>query len=362
MDLFVTSVALVLIVSALCSLSEAALYAVAPGYVRQLSESGSTQGRLLTRFKQNMGPPITAILIMNTVANTAGASLAGAQARILFGESALLLFSALFTLAVLVFSEIMPKVIGVSRNRAVSRVIAIPIAWLVKILWPFVRLTQRFSAVLAGGREPVAPESEVRRIADLSAEEGSILQSEAALVKNVLTLDEVKARDIMTPRTVVFKQPDNLTVKDISKDAWALPHARIPVHNADDTDDWTGSVLRTDILACLGRDQFDMTLASLARPLSFVPETLAGNKLLSLFIKRRKHLLGVIDEYGNITGIVTLEDVLESLIGEEIVDETDRVVDLREVARKRSIEQYGDAEPLSPESGSSEPEDGEHRK
>ena len=362
MDLFVTSVTLVLIVSALCSLSEAALYAVAPGYVRQLSESGSTQGRVLTRFKQNMGPPITAILIVNTVANTAGASVAGAQARMLFGESALLWFSALFTMAVLVFSEIMPKVIGVSRNRAVSRLIANPLAWLVKILWPFVHLTQRFSAVLAGGREPVAPESEVRLLADLSAEEGSILASEAALVKNVLTLDEIKARDIMTPRTVVFKQPDNLTVQEMSKDAWALPHARIPIHNADDTDDWTGLVLRTDILASLGRDQFDKTLASLARPLSFVPETLAGNKLLSLFIKRRKHLFGVIDEYGHIIGIVTLEDVLESLIGEEIVDETDRVVDLREVARRRSIKQYGDAMPTQPEIESPETGKGDSKK
>jgi len=362
MDLFITAVILVVIVSALCSLSEAALYAVAPGYVRQLSESGSTQGRVLARFKQNMGPPITAILIMNTVANTAGASVAGAQARMLFGESALLWFTALFTLAVLVLSEIMPKVIGVSRNRAVSRTLAVPIAWLVKLLWPFVRLTQRFSAVLAGGREPVAPESEVRRIADLSAEEGSILESEAALMKNVLMLDEIKARDIMTPRTVVFKQPDSLTVEAMSKDAWALPHARIPIHNADDTDDWTGLVLRTDILASLGRDQFDKTLASLARPLTFVPETLAGNRLLSLFIKRRKHLFGVIDEYGDIIGIVTLEDVLESLLGEEIVDETDRVVDLREVARKRSIKQYGDAMPTPTESEPSESGEGNPRK
>lgn len=344
MNLFITSVAIVLIVSALCSLSEAALYAVAPGYVRKLTESGTAQGKILARFKENMGPPITAILILNTVANTAGASIAGAQARFLFGEAAILWFSALFTIAVLVLSEIVPKVIGVSRNRVISRAVAVPLDLAIRGMWPVVRLTQRLSAAVAGSGEPVAPESEVKRIADLSAEEGSILQSEATLVKNVLKLDEIKARDIMTPRTVVFKQPDNLTVQDMSPDAWALPHARIPIHDAADRDNWTGLVLRRDILACLGRDQFDVTLASLAKPLSFVPETVRGNELLSLFLRMRRHLFGVIDEYGNIIGIVTLEDVLESLIGQEIVDETDEVVDMREVARKRSIQRYGDKE------------------
>ncbi|MEJ2240354.1 MAG: DUF21 domain-containing protein, partial [Gemmatimonadales bacterium] len=155
MELFVISVAVVLIVSALCSLTEAALYAVAPAYVRQLAESGTTQGRLLARFKANIGLPITAILIANTVANTAGASVAGAQARFLFGESALLWFSALFTIAVLVFSEVIPKIVGVSRNRAVARLMAVPLDGLVRALWPVVRFTERFSSALGGAQEPV---------------------------------------------------------------------------------------------------------------------------------------------------------------------------------------------------------------
>lgn len=345
MSLFVTSVVIVLVVSALCSLSEAALYAVAPGYVRKLTESGTVQGRILTRFKENMGAPITAILILNTVANTAGASIAGAQARLLFGEAAIFWFAAVFTLAVLVLSEIVPKVIGVSRNRAVARAAAIPLDGAVRLLRPVVWLAHRFSAALAARGEPLAPESEVWRIADLSAEEGSILESEADLVKNVLALDEIKARDIMTPRPVVFKKAGNLTVKDMSSDAWALPYARIPIHDTEDRDEWTGIVLRRDILACLGRDEFDTTLQSLAKPLAFVPETVNAHELLNLFVRLRKHMFGVIDEYGNIVGIVTLEDVLESLIGEEIVDETDKVVDMRQVARKRSAQQYGDVLP-----------------
>jgi CBS domain containing-hemolysin-like protein len=155
-------------------------------------------------------------------------------------------------------------------------------------------------------------------------------------------LDDVRTRDIMTPRTVVFRKPDDLTVRDMSPDAWTLPHARIPVHDAKDNDDWTGVVLRRDILAALARDEFAVTLKSLARPLLVVPDTLRGHELLSLFLRRRRHLFGVIDEYGNIIGIVTLEDLLEELIGEEIVDETDKVVDTREAARKRSEQQFGD--------------------
>jgi CBS domain containing-hemolysin-like protein len=141
-----------------------------------------------------------------------------------------------------------------------------------------------------------------------------------------------------------------MTVKDMSPDAWTLPHARIPVHDPDDSDNWTGVVLRRDILAALGRDQFDVTLKSLAKPLGFVPDTLRGHELLNLFLTQRRHLFGVIDEFGHIIGVVALEDVLESLIGEEIVDETDKVVDMREVARRRGVQSMGSTGP--------EPDDG----
>ncbi len=344
MDLFITAVAVVLIVSAFCSLSEAALYAVAPGYVRQLSESGTLRGRSLFRLTKHIGRPITAILILNTAANTAGAVIAGAQARLLFGESALLWFSVLFTIAVLVVSEILPKIVGVSFSRRVSQLVAVPVEGLVRFLWPAVWLTQRVSSAMTHGREPLVPEAEVHRLADLSAEEGSILPIEAALVKNVLKLDEIKTRDIMTPRTVVFKQPNDVTVRVLSAEAWTLPHARIPIHDPTDTEHWTGVVLRRDILAALGRDEFDVTLASLAKPLIFVPDMVPGHELLHLFLRRHRHLFGVIDEHGSIIGIVTLEDVLESLLGQEIVDETDNVADLREVARLRRQQQTRDYE------------------
>jgi len=342
-ELLIASVVVVLVVSALCSVSEAALYAVAPAHVRQLAESGARPGKVLMQFKQSPGRPITAILIMNTVANTAGAVVAGAQARLVFGESALIWFSAAFTIAVLVLAEIVPKVVGVTRSRSVSRMIAVPLDLVVRLLSPVVWLTERFSEALAGRAEPLAPRAEVHRMSDLSAEEGSILPEEATLVKNVLKLDKVRTRDIMTPRTVVFRRPDDLTVRDMLPEAWTLPHARIPIYDADDRDNWTGVVLRHDILATLGKDDFEVTLKSLAKPFLVVPDMLRGYELLRQFLKHRRHLFGVIDEHSNIIGIVTLEDLLEELIGQEIVDETDKVVDMREAARKRSEQQYGDA-------------------
>ncbi len=341
MQLFVLSVASVLIISALCSLSEAALYAVAPAYVRRLADTNSLQGRILTRFKAHMGRPITAILIVNTIANTAGASIAGAQARLLFGEQSLWFFSAVFTLAVLLFSEILPKVAGVTFSRGVARAAAVPLNTLIYLLYPLVWLAQRFADVFP--RRPVAPEDEVHSLAEMSAEEGSIHQAEARLVGNVLRLDEVKVRDIMTPRTVVFRVPADASVGSVSQDAAVVPHSRIPIHVPGDDDDWNGIVLRRDILSRAASDEFGLMMREISKPIEFVHEGLGGLGVLQEFIDRRQHLFGVVDEYGHIVGVVTLEDVLESLLGSEIVDETDHVVDMREEALKMGTKQLGDA-------------------
>lgn len=337
MTLLIFSVALVLGVSALCSLTEAAVYAVRMPYIRELTESGSTAGGLLTRFKRRMEEPITAILIVNTVANTAGAAIAGAQARQLFGEASIIWFVAAFTLAVLFFSEIVPKVIGVTYSRSVARAVSVPLNAAIVALYPLVWFIQRITrAIKPAEPVPDAPEEEIRQMVTLGAEEGSILPFESELVKNVLQLDEVKAQDIMTPRTVVFTLRANRTVKEVSEAVTGAPFARIPIHAPDDPENWVGVVLRADILTSLAKDKFDTTLQSLCKPLGFVPEQAPGHRLLDEFIKRREHLLGVVDEYGVVLGVVTLEDVFEALIGREIVDETDAIVDLQAVARRRA--------------------------
>lgn len=342
MTLLLISVAVVLTVSALCSLTEAALYAVRTPYIRTLDESGSMAGGILAKFKENMERPIAAILIVNTVANTAGATVAGAQARVLFGESSLIWFSVVFTLCVLFFSEIIPKIIGVVYSRPVSRALAAPWAWIIRAIYPLIWIVEVIARVLKPN-DPVlsAPEEEVEQMAKLSAEEGSILDYEAELVKNVLRLDKIRARQIMTPRPVVLKFPDNLTLKEAFERVDEWTYSRIPLYAADDPETWTGFVLSSDILAEVAKDQFNKTLGSVAKPLFFVSEKLQGHLLLKSFLKRRTHLFGVMDEYGDLTGIVTLEDVLESVIGEEIVDEVDIVADMQEVARRRKREQFG---------------------
>jgi len=344
MTVFVVSVLVVLIVSGLCSLSEASLYAVNQAYVRRLSETGGVAGRLLTKFKANMERPIAAVLILNTVANTAGATVAGAQARQLFGDGAFIWFSVAFTLAVLFISEIFPKVVGVVYNRPIATALAVPLNATITFLSPLIWLSDRLSRRVKG-KEPllVAPEEEVETLAKISAEEGSILPFEAQLVKNVLGLNDVKAQDIMTPRTVVFKAPASMTLREVAAESAKWTHSRVPVFGQDDQENWIGVVLRRDVFNGVAKNEFDVKLESLCKPIHFVPETIPGHKLLNEFLKRRSHLFGVVDEYGGLSGIVTLEDVMESLIGAEIVDEFDAAVDMQEVARRQSRQQRGQA-------------------
>lgn len=340
MTIFILSIATVLIVSAICSLSEAAIYAVRLPYVRQIAESGSRPGRILAEFKENMERPISAILIVNTVANTAGAAIAGGQARLLFGDAALVWFSIAFTIAVLFLSEIVPKVAGVIHNRRIATALALPWAAAIRVLFPLIWLSQLVSRVLKPSESAIAPEEEVHHFARMSAEEGSIMPHEAEMVGNVLRLDELTTRDLMTPRPVVFKVAADLTLAEASKqiDQWA--HTRIPVYDAADPESWVGMVFIRDVLAALCSDRFELTIGELAKPLRFVAEETEGHVLLRSFLKQRTHLFGVVDRYGDITGIVTLEDVLESVLGEEIVDEVDVAVDMQALARRRKKQRF----------------------
>ena len=341
MGVLALSVTLVLVVSAFCSLSEAALYSVRVPYVRKLAETGSRAGIVLDYFKRSMERPITAILIINTLANTAGAALAGAQARTVWGDAAETWFPLSLAFAVLVFSEVLPKVAGVSYDQPIARLVALPWAAVTWLLSPFIWVAQQMTRpVQRSDAEPQAPEEEIHHVAALSAEEGSILPFEAELVQNVLRLDEIQARDIMTPRTVVFQAPEHATVQEVASDIARCPYSRIPIY--DEEEEWTGFIFKNDVLQRLANDEFEVPLSALREPLPFVPEFVPGHRLLAVFLKRRGHLLGVVDEYGGTRGIVTLEDVMETLLGHEIVDETDRDVDLqakaRRLAKARSLE------------------------
>jgi CBS domain containing-hemolysin-like protein len=336
MTVFLLTIFIVMAVSATCSLTEAALYSVRVPYVRQLAESGSRAGAVLQKFKTNMEHPIAAILILNTVANTAGAAIAGAEANALFGPRVLVSFSIAFTLGILFFSEIIPKVLGVAHNRAVARSLAVPLDAVIVLFRPLLWLVGTISK-WARPKGPLFafPEEEVRQMAMLSAEEGSIYRFEADMVKNALALDQVVARDIMTPRTVVTKLSSGVTVKEAAAEIQEWTFSRIPVYDEEDPEKWVGVVLARDILAALAHDRFEQKIGELARPLDFVHDGTRGHVLLRDFLTSRRHLVGVVDEYGSVVGIVTLEDILESVLGQEIMDEVDKTADLQQLAKER---------------------------
>lgn len=331
--LFIVSVTFVLLVWAMCSLAEASLYAVRKPYIRQLVQDDHRAGRILADFKENMEQPISAILIVNTVVAAAGASVAGAQASKLFGEENLIWFSATFTIAALLLSEIIPKVIGVAYSQSLSCLVAKPVLVVVTCLYPLIWIIERLSKLMTH-RAPraVAPEEEVQQMAEISAEEGSIMSYEADLVRHVLALDRVTAGEIMTPVSVVVKLPNDLTLSAVHERIAEWNFSRIPLHDPGNDRKWTGFVLTRDILSALALDEFDRSLQTLAKPLHFVRDTAPGHKLLQAFLTKRTHMFGVVTDNAAVVGVVTLEDVLESMIGAEIVDELDLVVDMQQLA------------------------------
>ena len=206
---------------------------------------------------------------------------------------------------------------------------------MILMLTPVTALVARFSGLLQpSGPAYAAPEEEVQQLVQMSAEEGSILGIEAEIVRNALNLDLVTARDIMTPRTVVYRLPSDTRIGDLRSSVADWHFSRIPVVDPEAGERWTGVVRAQDVLRALAEDRFDTVLSDLAQPLQFVPETLRGHELLERFLKERSHLFGVVDEYGGVAGVASLEDVLESLIGAEIVDEVDQDANLQEVARQ----------------------------
>jgi CBS domain containing-hemolysin-like protein len=332
-----TVVFLSIFISFLCSLAEAVLYSVSWSYLETLKQSGRSSGRVFFELRKNVDRPITAILTLNTLAHTIGAAVSGALAVEVLGAEHLFTFSLVFTFLILVFSEIVPKVMGVTYNRSMALVIAHPLHWLVWIFSPVIwvsKLLVRLIQRQRGGGPAVSEEDLLAQIS-LTRKAGHIDPQEALSMENILSLDKKIVRDIMTPRMVIFSLPMDITVSQAwgGKSVW--PHSRIPVYDRDDPEDIVGLVYRREVLETLANDQTSTLLADLMKPVRFVIETLTLDKLLVQFLESRQHLFVVLDEYGGLSGLVTLEDVLEEILGNEIVDETDEVVDMRELARMR---------------------------
>jgi CBS domain containing-hemolysin-like protein len=333
----VLSVGLAIGVSAMCSLFEAVLYSVPFSYLEALAAKGQRAAAIFHRLRENVEQPITAILTLNTVANTFGAAVAGAAATMVFGKAWLGAFSAAFTMAILIFSEILPKTIGVKYAPALAIYVAWPLFVLQKMLWPITTAMGILTRAV-GARGPSTPISaeEIRVMARMGRKMGAIRGMEEAVITNILSLSKIKARDLMTPRTVVFCLPKDLNLKEAmnASEVWPWAHSRVPVYDGD-VDNIVGIVQRRDVLAALAESRDHLRLCDLMRPAHKVPETVSADRLLADFIERREHLFVVVDEHGGVAGVVSLEDVFEQILGVEIVDETDVTEDLQALAQKR---------------------------
>ena len=334
----VISVSLALTISALCSVCEAVLYSITASQVEMLKKNGHTAAEHLQVLRSDIEKPITAILTLNTIANTIGASVAGAAAAKLFGDENLILFSGLFTLTILIFSEILPKTIGVAYASKLAPLITYPLRAMVFLLKPIVWLSRSVTRLLPQRVEDSISSQEIQTIAALSRQSGDIEENEAKVINNILDLKDKIVRQVMTPRTVTFSINEHITVGNAMATLTELSsHSRIPIYNRE-PDNVTGIIMRKDVLQAAAERKDKLPLSRFKRPAHFVPETAPLNRILIDFFDQRQHLFIVVDEYGTMTGVISMEDVLEEIVGREIIDESDKTRDMRELARSRNIE------------------------
>ena len=331
----ILAVAFAVLISAVCSLFEAVLYSVPLRHVEAMIQGGKFGGKIFRHLRRNVDQPIAAILSLNTIANTAGAAFAGAAATAVFGQQWLGYFSAAFTLAILIFSEIIPKTAGVVYGRSLAGPVAYALKGMVWTMSPVIWLMGRITRLIGRGvkNEAVTAE-EIQVMARLSRRTGGIKIFQEQAIERVLTLQKKTAKDVMTPRTVIFSLNKQLTLSEAVKIAGRWEHSRIPLFDKS-PEDVVGIVHTKDILIALADDQKEDHLANLMRPIHFVAETARLNLVLGEFLELKQHLFAVIDEYGGLAGLISLEDILEEILGQEIVDESDEVVDKQALARKR---------------------------
>ncbi len=328
-------IVLALAVSFTCSLCEAALFSATHSFIEVLVQRGSAVGLLLRQHKDNVDRPIAAILTLNTIAHTAGAAGAGAEAALLLGNDLLGIITILLTLLILVFSEIIPKTLGALYWQPLAPLVAYVVQWMIIITLPAVWAFERLTRLMSPKQKiPTVTRSELEVLAAISTHEGGLEKSEHVIFKNLLHLGRVHVGDIMTPRTVMLALQENMTVGQVLKKHRVLPYSRIPVYT-ETIDDVKSFVLRSDVLMEAAQDHDQVVMKDMARPLDSVPENMTVDTVLAEFTNRQQHIFLVFDEYGGTAGIITLEDAIESLIGVEITDESDLVADLRELAQQR---------------------------
>ena len=337
---FILSIVCAMLSSMMCSLFEATLLSLSTTQVELMTESHPRQGLALKKFKENIDRPITAILALNTISNTIGATVAGASAVALFGQQGLAWFSVSFTLAILLFSEILPKTIGVTFCRSIAPYMIFPLRIMILVSTPLIWLAKIVTRLVPNSDQThhISAE-ELKTIASLSRKSGEIEADQEKVISNILQLGDKTVRQVMTPRTVTFSASQALTIKEAARmeGKWSM-HSRVPIYDGE-PDNVVGIVLSQDVLMAAAVGQDNIKLAQIMRPVHFVPETARLDRIFIDFFERYQHLFVVVDEYGSVTGVISMEDIIEEIIGREIVDESDKARNMRELAmiRKKKL-------------------------
>lgn len=329
-----------LVISFLCSILESVLLSTPMSFITMMESEGKKNASLLKQYKQDIDRPISAILSLNTIAHTVGAAGVGAQSAIVFGDEFFAVTSAVLTLLILVLTEIIPKTIGATK----WRILALPstriIHGLVFLTYPLVVLSEGITRLISSKKQALTvSREEVSAMVTVGAQEGVFENKENRMIQNLLKLDDVTARDIMTPSSVVEMAEESMSLREFYSNAAYRTYSRIPIYNEENDDYIKGYVLRQEILEKLSEDKFDLRLSDIIRPVLTFTETESVSKIWETLLEKKEHISVIIDEFGCFRGIVTMEDVIETMLGTEIVDEKDTVTDMQEYARAQWQEQ-----------------------
>ena len=318
--------------SALCSVLEATLLSTPLSYITGLEEQGVKGAERLKRLKQNSDRRISAILCLNTIANTVGASIVGSLVYEVYGDALVGIFSTIFTLAILIFSEIIPKTIGSSYWRSLALPASAIISMMIFISFPLVWILEHLQRLISSNSNQVSVSREdISAMVSVATEEEVIEKDEKKMIQNLLKLDEVTAHEIMTPSVVVEMVPGTMTIREFYDSE--NTHSRILIYDEENDEYVTGYVLRQEVLEKMAEDSFDTTLDDIIRPIMTFGEDDTVADIWEKLLEKKEHISAILDEYGSLRGIVTMEDVIETMLGQEIVDEKDEVVDMQEYAK-----------------------------
>ncbi len=322
-------------VSFICSIAEAVLLSVRPSYIAAMDQNNLSAKRLKV-LRDNLDRPLAAILTANTIAHTIGAAGVGAQAALVFGNQFVGLVAVILTLLILVFSEIIPKTLGAVYWQQLAPAFGHVIHWMTIALFPFVWCSEKLTRLISssGTSAFTFSRDEMQAMVEIGKQEGVLDIKEHTIFSNLMKLQKLSVRDIMTPRPVIFSVAEYMTVQDFFSAHARTPFSRIPVFGQD-PDDFKGYVLKSDLLIAQARDQFNRLLSEFKRDFIILPDNLKISNIYDRLVREKSHLAPIVDEYGTVQGLVTLEDVVETLIGLEITDELDKVEDMQLLAHQR---------------------------